>query len=74
MQRQERFLPSPTTYIAHVDQETVLLDLRQGIFLGLNRSATTLWHLVVEEQGDLEQVARQLAESIMSPLSAFKPI
>ena len=31
-----------------MDDEIVALDLRRGVYLALNRTATTLWPLIVE--------------------------
>lgn len=68
MHHSERFVASPTTIIASLNQGAVLLDLRQGAFLGLNSSATAFWRLLVDEQNSLEQTALQLATQYHLPV------
>jgi hypothetical protein len=45
-----------------IDGEMVLLDLRSGMYLGLNRLATFIWNLIVTNHGSL--AAGKIVEAV----------
>jgi hypothetical protein len=61
MNAQTRWIIPDDVVFEVLDDEAVLLNLKTGIYYGLNDTGTRIWKLI-EEHGDIDTVRRRMLE------------
>jgi hypothetical protein len=61
MNPQTRWIIPDDVVFEVLDDEAVLLNLKTGIYYGLNDTGTRIWKLI-EEHGDIDTVRRRMLE------------
>jgi hypothetical protein len=61
MHAQTRWIIPDDVVFEVLDDEAVLLNLKTGIYYGLNDTGTRIWKLI-EEHGDIDTVRRRMLE------------
>ncbi|HTI42718.1 MAG TPA: PqqD family protein [Vicinamibacterales bacterium] len=68
---EDRLAPSDQVVIRELSGESVLLDLKSGLYFGLNGVGTRVWNLVAQG-GSLREVNAALAHEFEAPAAIIE--